>query len=435
MRLTLTAFFTFVFFLPTLNAETTAKGQLAQASGTGGVKTHKPAGEPKDDSGKEDKSLLGTPSAMTIMVDVFNQLKALTPYMMSSEEMNKKENEEKILSHLINLNQAFSHASHNKEFGRVGLNPTLDTMKEHLKNTAEAFANGHKDFALLRLKAATNLCLSCHSQLPNQKALTFNTFRAQVKQSDFNDKAQYGDFLFLLRDYPNAVKAFQDSIKQTLGKMKESSKSDPQVFETINPYSRHIGLLVKKIVTITAKGQRDLDKTKKALDGVKKLGQLPKTVDNEITQYLDQIKGLKANRFPAKLGNDQELASILAKDFEPNEDKLKEEYETPNLTLLLGAGAMLEYLYNNPTSKFAPNALYWISVSERAMARSYFYSLADVYLKECVRRYPASAYAKKCYEEYEAHLIFGYTGTSGTNIPREEKNELNALKKLIEKAQ
>ena len=101
------------------------------------------------------------------------------------------------------------------------------------------------------------------------------------------------------------------------------------------------------------------------------------------------------------------------------------------MTLLVSSGVLSKYLNDNPKSKLVPEILYWLSIAERRLSNTYFFSLSDLYLKDCVRLYPKSKYAKKCYQEYADNIEFGYSGSSGTDIPVEEKQELEQLKKYL----
>ena len=102
-----------------------------------------------------------------------------------------------------------------------------------------------------------------------------------------------------------------------------------------------------------------------------------------------------------------------------------------DVTLLISSGVLLNYLVENSVSSLAPQILYWMSIAENRMGKNYFFSLSDLYLKDCIKKYPKSLYAKKCYSEYADSIEEGYTGSSGTNIPSEEKNELIKLKNLL----
>ena len=102
-----------------------------------------------------------------------------------------------------------------------------------------------------------------------------------------------------------------------------------------------------------------------------------------------------------------------------------------DISLLISSGILLHHLVENPQTDLAPEILYWLSLVDHRMSQTYFFSLGDLYLKDCVKKYPKSPYARKCYQEYADSIEAGYSGSSGTDIPDEEKKELNKLKALI----
>jgi hypothetical protein len=102
-----------------------------------------------------------------------------------------------------------------------------------------------------------------------------------------------------------------------------------------------------------------------------------------------------------------------------------------DITLLVASGVLSKYITDNPLSPQAPEILYWLSLAERRLSSTYFFSLSDLYLKDCITLYPKSPYAKKCYQEYEDNITFGFSGSKGTDIPIEEKQELDRLKRAL----
>jgi hypothetical protein len=126
------------------------------------------------------------------------------------------------------------------------------------------------------------------------------------------------------------------------------------------------------------------------------------------------------------------MPSFIEKNLSPLDMK-KEIIFTgeEDVTLLISSGVLFNFLVENPDSALAPEILYWLSLAEHRMGQSYFFSLGDLYLKDCIRKYPSSPYAKKCYQEYADSIEAGYSGSSGTDIPAGEKRELNKLKSLL----
>ena len=107
--------------------------------------------------------------------------------------------------------------------------------------------------------------------------------------------------------------------------------------------------------------------------------------------------------------------------------------DSPKLVAFLKTSSVLyEYLQTHPKSAIVPDILYWLSICDRAVNNDFFFSLADLYLRECILSYPTNPVAKKCFKEYETETNAAYTGSGGTHIPAEVKLELSRLKELVD---
>jgi hypothetical protein len=98
---------------------------------------------------------------------------------------------------------------------------------------------------------------------------------------------------------------------------------------------------------------------------------------------------------------------------------------------LRASGFLYQYLGQNEKTDFTGEILYWLALADRRLSNDLFYSLADIYLKDCVREYSKLPIAKKCFDEYKDGILFSYTGSSGTNIPDDVQAELKGLEELI----
>ena len=139
-------------------------------------------------------------------------------------------------------------------------------------------------------------------------------------------------------------------------------------------------------------------------------------------------KGLDWNNKNSPLNIDQMISKVL---IPIEKEGGLNNYEELNIKLLFVSGIISRYLEGNKNKTGTAAYLYWLSKGERQLARHYLFNIADVYLKDCITKFSKDPYAKKCFKEYEENLIFGYSGSAGTNIPEEEKKELERLKKIV----
>jgi hypothetical protein len=55
-----------------------------------------------------------------------------------------------------------------------------------------------------------------------------------------------------------------------------------------------------------------------------------------------------------------------------------------------------------------------------------------VYYESCVRTSPKTQLSKTCYHRLKNSILLGYSGSSGTHLPREERERLKELQKLVQ---
>lgn len=68
--------------------------------------------------------------------------------------------------------------------------------------------------------------------------------------------------------------------------------------------------------------------------------------------------------------------------------------------------------------------------SERHISDSFWLSEMENYLEFAIRLAPKTQYAKQAYQILEDNYIFGYTGSSGTNLPDDVVALLTELRNL-----
>ena len=135
-------------------------------------------------------------SAKKTMSTVFEGFMGLIPYMSDPMKFKDPKNKVEIHTHLSTMKNAFSKAQHIKTFNLPGFNPSYVQVKQHLKETLDAFELGQPDFARVRLRATGALCMTCHTQLkPNGGRIGQINL---ISRTDFTSDYDYAEFLFLI---------------------------------------------------------------------------------------------------------------------------------------------------------------------------------------------------------------------------------------------
>ena len=286
---------------------------------------------------------------------------------------------------------------------------SLDALTDQLRQSRQAFASGCDPQGMGLLRSATSVCATCHTQDERPA-------RWLMPGSDHRgDPFIAGAFLFMTRQYDRAFGAYQSWLRQ-----QPTLAYDDR---TLNAFGRLLltALQLRKspdeIATLLSDFARrdNINRAlrKDLLDWIEGIGDLRETVD------------IGAHPDPATL---ESLARVWLGNGEQGGPApiLIPERERPRIIWLRGElyRALMEESDRNRIADW----LYWLALSDRVLEYRLYYSLADMYLKQCMTEYRTDPMAPRCYREYENYLMFFYSGSGGTHIPEDLAAELEQLK-------
>jgi hypothetical protein len=365
--------------------------------------------------------------AKAVMNQVYESFIKIVPYIYSDKlifDHNKKSSEEELTKNLMEIQKAFKGAKHVNFFHTPGFKPSLDTINVHIQETIDSLQSKNKIFAHARLKAMTALCVSCHSQLSS--AVSRNAFvniASNMNRDRFDSDFAFANYLYLVRRFPDAVKYFDLSIKNY---MTHNQKASPEMLLDDKVVNGELYTSLRRVLSIYTKINIEPSKAILFLQKYSNDKTISKITRADIIAWIGALEKWK--------NFDSSKISIIDEFINKNLaglEKVKVVTVDHDITLLIASGVLSKFLNDHPASETTPQILYWLSIAERRLSTTYFFSLSDIYLKECILQFPASPYAKKCFQEYEENVLFGFSGSSGTDIPPEEKKELDRLKKLL----
>ncbi len=93
--------------------------------------------------------------------------------------------------------------------------------------------------------------------------------------------------------------------------------------------------------------------------------------------------------------------------------------------------ALLGLLATDLNSEDLSEALLMTGESYKSLNGISFLSLHESYYKSCIHKGPRTKSAKKCFKKYENSVTLSFSGSSGTRIPADIKNELQRLRDEI----
>jgi hypothetical protein len=358
-------------------------------------------------------TIIGAPILQ--MNKAFNALSDLIPYITDSDKFMQKENESYIKGKITDLQTAFKNAKHDVLIKEDLFAPSYKLINENISDSLIAFKEGKKEYAHWRLKETTSLCMDCHTRMPPTHPSSFQSGELTIDKTKFDDVYNLGIAQLIVRNYVEAKQSFTRSIQDRI--IKKST------FNIILPF--------KQLLLIDTKVLKSPENLEKELTRYLDNKEMPVSVKNTLRSWVGRLQAWKTNKYvKAGLQSETDVANFIKKELVPL--KPQPSYEAGrDVDLLFASGLLSNYLFENPTSKMAPEIGYWIGWSEKHLKRENFFGSGDLFLKQCIRRYPTNPIAKKCLSEYEESINFEFSGSSGTHIPDDVKKELEDLKSLL----
>ncbi|MBP9673689.1 MAG: hypothetical protein KBD63_01220 [Bacteriovoracaceae bacterium] len=346
------------------------------------------------------------------MRQIEQNLSDLFPYMFNEKKFQEQKNKDLIVQKIKDIKDLFHTAKPHFDKKNVAFQISSQVIDDYLAQLYTVTQKNPNEFAQKMLKNIPSLCISCHTQDQKERHI-FKQMSAETFSHDF----EYAEYLYMTRSYHEAVEVYT--------KVLNEKSVDEQI---------QLGALRRVLAVLI---QMD-KKPKEALDFFKnysKSGKLypfnAKIVEGWIVGINEWIKKdelLLAQKDFAS------LSSFISKHFEQKLDLSSSDFalQADKEQIFYLRLSKLLYTYAEKASvEQIPSILYFLSLCDRALNFSYFYSLADLYLKECVTHYSQSPVAKQCYKEYEEHTIFSFTGSRGTDLPSDVKQELQKLKSML----
>jgi len=344
-----------------------------------------------------------------LMHSFLGELSKMNPYLASEAAFSSKEGRAAVGASLKVLSREVQEPPVELKKS-TGFRITFGLLADHITKTEKVFERGELEHARMSLNGMTNLCASCHTQTP--RVADFSNFLSTVKPG-VKPTFESSNFLFVTRRYDEALAGFDALVRG----YPKSGLSEVQLPE-----------LYRRKLAIFARVRRD---PKGAIQNFKedlKNPLLPVNIKQSATEWIANFSLWKDEKQdPARLSN-QELIDFVAKKIPPLLDRKMSAGDPELMNLMRLSGLLYERLYLEKDPAITQQLLYYLAMCERSLAPLNWYSLNEIYLKECVVRFPKGPFSKKCFEAYRSGMAERYKGRS---LPEFVKGSIDALQDYL----
>jgi tetratricopeptide (TPR) repeat protein len=342
-----------------------------------------------------------------------SEISALQRYLLSEAAFADPKNDKAIRASVESMRKHVAALDSKK--GPFGNDPALRAnaaqLARHLEGVSRTFRTGDKNFARYMLQSSLTMCIACHTA--GKVKWDFHLPEGEGLNAPPLERANYlfatrqfekGKELFdkLVEDYPDN-KAERTDVQKALNalavyyvRVKEDPKEGAAYFGT-----------VAKESWLSENDQKEF---KAWASYLKKWSEEPPT----------KPEGAEALLAEARRVLDGDDLGALGKG-------TGDEY-----VRRLRASALLHRALESPgpSSAAKGEALLLLGQVYHRLNHHLFFRFGEMYLRACVQEYQGQKVAQDCYRALERIVQEGYTGSSGTKIPADEKAELDRLKKL-----
>jgi len=381
------------------------------------------AAEPANPSNKENPIYSAPATASvtegdikSLMYTVLAEISSLQEYMVSEKKFLDPKNDKVIANHIQQLSRLSTQVLKTKKLQVPGYRLSGEALDSHFQELKYAYNSGNKKYARWMLSATPYACASCHTQIAHSPKPLWELNEKDLSGSVF-EKA---DFLFATRNYAQAEKLYTQMLRSYAGDTLPNTTLDDQQIETV----------AKRKLSIFVRINRDFKNAEVSFSKDLQNKKLPKDLHENMKSWITQLKSA-SKQDPKILGKPMKVIAHAAKVL----DKLPRTFvsaNNPQLVDVLNVSSLLyQTLHAHPRDELTASLLFWLGVADLSLNNEFFFSLGSTYLKECMREFPKTLVARRCFAEYEADVKNLYTGTRGTDIPEEVAQELKFFRARV----
>lgn len=281
---------------------------------------------------------------------------------------------------------------------------SYQALAMQLKQAQQEFASGREDYGINLLRSATSVCATCHTQ-DDRPAIWM-----APPGDGMDDSFVAGEFLFMTRQYDRAFSAYETWLREQ---------------ETLD-YDERTRSAFERLLLTALQMKKSSRSITGVLGGFTSGGNINSTLKRDLTDWISGIDELQKFTSITAHPEPEALKGMAA---EWLADSYMPETSRPRIVWL--RGELYHSLIKETDAGMIPDWLYWLALSDRVLEYRFYYSLADMYLKQCMLEYTDDPVAQRCYKEYENYIEFFYSGSGGTHIPADVEAELDMLRARV----
>lgn len=354
-----------------------------------------------------------SPPLKQTMRDIYRSVEILLP--LSIQEYNPGNQADLVLaeSHLKRLEDQLDvlekHSS--KRTGDPGFAFIGDSLVRDIRNARHLFKAGRYPESAFMVRHMVENCVSCHTRVAGAGDAGFASGLMKKLDTRYLELPD----IALLQTATRQFDAAMDTREKIIREAAEGRRIVP-----VRPFIEYL--------TLALRVKKDPARARRTLEEVTRSAHLPAFVMDDIRGWVKDLKD-PALKPSGKRSSLDEARRIMEKG------QALIEYPTDRrgvVHYIMASGHLIDNLQKpNISKEETAETCYLLGVTELIVGRSFWLSQADLYFEASIRADPKGLRARKAFRLLEENIVTGFTGSSGTHIPRDVQARLNELADLI----
>jgi hypothetical protein len=348
------------------------------------------------------------------MQDLKTSISNLLPIAASHESFENPKNHQMIEEQLSVLSKEASTIG--KHATMAGRDPSVrylsNAFTEDVKRIETSFKVGKKEFARYHVVNLTSYCIECHTRDSTGPNFGSEKLTSALQKLKPMERAEYE---LATRQYDLALEELKKIISSNLDDKGNLFLVDKSM---------------KLALAVTVKYQQSPDKALEVVSILEKSKNTPYFLKQNAVAWRASLESWKKEKVNTKDSVAAKLSRIEAKLAKASQMDSLTTDRSGDITYLRSLAELHTLLGGNLKKEEVGRTMYLIGVSYEAIRELEFLNLSENYFEGCIRTLPRTDWSSKCFKKYEESIYFGYSGSSGVQIPIDEQLKLKELQSL-----
>ncbi|RZK57951.1 MAG: hypothetical protein EOO87_01575 [Pedobacter sp.] len=343
------------------------------------------------------------------MQSLYVSLTKLIAFALVDEDKLTDSQKKTIEAQILNLSQQAEEVRKIAKFSDKSHEFLAQELERNARLSYSNFRQGKISQARFFITDVANTCYSCHTSRQGETDSSFaSNFNKGVDISSFDLLAR-ARFFTLSRQFELAEINYEKLLSSHASSIDELVNVDP----------------ILEYLIVSIRVRHDI---KKSLEFLKSIvsKNYPEVVKNDLRHWivaLEQNKSIQAN----------ESSLTVAKDLVSKARELSEfpADRSGMVQYILASKILINHLAKRGVLQSELAETYFeLGRCERIIGNKLFADESSSYFENAIRLAPKTDLARKAFSRYEENIVSGYTGSSGTSLPEDERTKLSELRKL-----